>query len=135
MSVVNAKNKIELGSRLVLGLIFTVFGLNGFLNFLPMPPMDGVPAELMGAFAKTGYFFPLLKGTEVLAGLMLLGGFQVPLALLFLAPVVVNIFLFHWVLTGPSTVGMAVVIIALMITLAVQHWASFKPLFVKASNA
>jgi hypothetical protein len=68
---------------------------------------------------------------QSVAGLMLLSGFQIPLALLFLAPVAVNILLFHWFLTGPATIGMSVFIIVLMVVLAKAHWANFAPLFQK----
>src|SRR5262245_30910283 len=55
--------------RIVLGLVFFVFGLNGFLDFIP-PPAEPIPAGAMafaGALLQTGYMFPLIKGTEVVA--------------------------------------------------------------------
>ena len=88
-------------ARLGLGLGFTVFGLNGFFGFLPAPPMPADAGVFLGALAATGYMFPLVKGTEVVAGALLLAGRQVPLALLLLAPVLVNVVLFHAVL-APS---------------------------------
>ncbi len=91
-------------ARIVLGLIFFVFGLNGFLQFLPMPPPEGRAGAFMGALFATGYMFPLIKSTEVLAGLLLLSGRFVPLALTLLAPVIVNIVLFHAVLAPPNPV-------------------------------
>ncbi len=121
--------KVVLGSRIFLGLIFFVFGLNGFLNFLPMPPLPEAAGQFMGAFAATGYMFPMIKGLEVLAGLMLLAGVQVPLALLLLAPIAVNIFTFHFFLTGVSTVGLPVLIGVLMLVVARGHWASFRGIF------
>ena len=60
------KNKIHLALRIFLGLIYFVFGLNGFLNFIPVPPMPEAMTTFMGAMLNTGYFFPLLKGTEVI---------------------------------------------------------------------
>ena len=77
-----------------------MFGLNGFLNFIPQPPMSGPPANFVGALAATGYLLPLLKDTEVAAGALLLSNRFVPLALLILAPVVVNIVAFHAFLAG-----------------------------------
>ena len=94
----NISRKIPTAARIVLGLAFTLFGLNGFLHFLPQPPMSGPPAEFAGALAATGYMFPLIKATEVAAGLLLLSGRFVPLALTLLAPVIVNIVFFHAVL-------------------------------------
>jgi hypothetical protein len=102
-------SKAITGARIVLGLIFVVFGLNGFLQFLPPPPLEGSAAAFMGALAATGYMFPLIKGTEVVAGALLLGNRYVPLALVLLAPVVVNIVLFHTVLAPPNPVTFMVI--------------------------
>jgi uncharacterized membrane protein YphA (DoxX/SURF4 family) len=109
--------KAPLIARILLGLIFFVFGLNGFLNFLPTPP----PSEKMMAFASglmaSGYFFPFLKGVEVICGALLLSGAFVPLALVVLAPIILNIFLVHAFL-APDGVVLALVIGALEIYLA-----------------
>ncbi len=112
-------------SRVLLGLVFTVFGLNGFLQFLPMPPMEGAAGAFVGALAASGYLFPLLKGVEVVAGLMLLANRYVPLALTLLAPIVVNIALFHFVLT-PGEIGMAVALLAIEIYLAWSYRGAFR---------
>lgn len=66
--------KLSTGSRYLLGTIYFVFGLNGFLQFIPMPPLPEAAGSLMGALAATGYFFPFLKGVEVISGLLLLSG-------------------------------------------------------------
>lgn len=86
--------------RILLGLIYFVFGLNGFLNFLPMPENlpEGAVAFTTGMMSAK-YFFPLLKGTEVLCGAALLANQFVALALVVLAPVTIHIFLFHLFLT------------------------------------
>lgn len=113
-------------ARSALGLAFTVFGLNGFLNFLPQPPMSGPPAEFIGALAASGYLFPLLKGTEVVAGLALLSNRFVPLALAVLAPVLVNIVAFHAFLAGG--VGLGVALTALELYLAYAYRDAFAPM-------
>src|SRR6266481_2383319 len=102
-------SKLPLVARIFLGLVFFVFGLNGFLHFIPQPPMSGPPADFMGALAATGYMFALIKGAEVAAGLLLLTGRFVPLALTLLAPVLVNILAFHALLVGAG-VGMPIVL-------------------------
>ena len=119
------KTKVTLAARLLLGVIFLVFGANGFLHFLPQPPMSGPPAEFAGALMATGYMFPLIKGTEVVAGALLLSGRLVPLALTLLAPVVVNIFAFHLFL-APSGLALPVVIVALGLFLAWSYRSAFR---------
>ncbi len=121
-------------ARVLLGLVFFVFGLNGFLHFLPQPPHEGVAATFIGGLAASGYFFPLLKGTEVAAGALLLANRFVPLALVVLAPVVVNIFAFHAAL-DPKGLGMAIVLVALEIGVAWAHRKAYAPLFVATKRA
>jgi uncharacterized membrane protein YphA (DoxX/SURF4 family) len=119
------KRLLPLVARLFLGLIFTVIGLNGFLHFLPMPPPPPAAGAFFGALAQTGYFIPLLKGTEVLAGLALLSGRFVPLALVVLAPIVVNIAAYHIFLT-PGDLGMAAFLTFLQAFLAWTYRDSFR---------
>jgi len=106
-------------ARILLGTIFFVFGFNGFLGFIPQPPPPEAAAAFLGGLAGAGYFFPLLKGTEVLAGLALLSNRYVPLALTVLAPITLNILLFHLVL-APAP-GLPLVIIAAQLLLAWIH--------------
>lgn len=125
--------KAKTAVRLALGAIFTVFGLNGFLHFLPMPAPSGLSAVFMGGLGATGYFFPLLKGTEVVAGLLLLGNRYVPLALTVLAPIVVNIVAFHAFL-APAGIALPLVIVALGLYLAYTERAVFAPLLQAKSS-
>ncbi len=111
--------------RIGLGLVFTVFGLNGFLQFLPHPPVPEAAGSFLGALAATGYMFPLIKGTEVLSGVLLLSGRYVPLALTLLAPIIVNIVAFHLVL-APAGIGMALFVLALEVYLAWVHRSAFR---------
>ena len=120
-------SKLPTAARLFLGLAFTVFGLNGFLHFLPMPPMSGEPAAFMGALAATGYMFPLIKGTEVVAGLLLLGNRLVPLALTLLAPILVNIVAFH-VLLARGGVGLPLALLSAELFLAYAYRHAFAPM-------
>lgn len=119
------KAKLPLIGRILLGLIFFVFGLNGFLNFIPQPPPPPAAGAFFGAIIATGYLWPLIKGTEVVAGLMLLSGRGVPLALTLLAPIIVNILFFHTVL-APAGAPMAIVITALNVALAYAYRDSFR---------
>jgi len=113
----NIASKIPSAARLLLGLVFTVFGLNGFLHFIPTPPMSGPAGAFGGAMFATGYLFQLVKSTEVIGGLLLLSNRFVPLALALLAPVVVNIVAFHTFL-APSGLPLPLLILALEIYLA-----------------
>jgi len=116
--------KAVLGARIVLGLIFVVFGLNFFFHFIPMPEMPENAGAFMGALGATGYMFYLIKAVEIIGGLMLLAGMYVPLALILLAPIVVNIFAFHLFLE-PGGIALAVVLVALEIFLAWSYRGSF----------
>ena len=114
-------------ARLFLGLVFTVFGLNFFLHFIPTPPPQPRAAAFAGALFGSGYFFPLLKVTEVVAGLLLLGGRFVPLALAVLAPIVINIVCFHLFLE-PSGIPLPLVVLAAELYLAWTYRAAFAPM-------
>jgi uncharacterized membrane protein YphA (DoxX/SURF4 family) len=99
-------------SRILLGLVFFVFGLNGFLQFMPQPPMPERAGAFLGALAATGYMFPLIKSVEVVGGALLLSNRFVPLALAIIAPNVVNIVLFHTVL-APGGLPVAIIVLGL----------------------
>ena len=116
-------NKLPHVARILLGLVFFVFGLNGFLQFLPQPETTAEGGAFLGALAATGYMFPLIKGVEVLAGAALLANRFVPLALTLLAPILVNIFAFHAVL-APG-LGMPIVLIGIELYLAYAYRESF----------
>jgi uncharacterized membrane protein YphA (DoxX/SURF4 family) len=118
---------VPTAARLFLGLVFTVFGLNFFLHFLPMPAPPPQAGAFEGALFASGYLFPLLKVTEVVTGLLLLGGLFVPLALALLAPVVVNIVAFHLFL-APAGLPIPLAILAAEIYLAWTYRAAFAPM-------
>jgi uncharacterized membrane protein YphA (DoxX/SURF4 family) len=88
---------LPLIARIVMGLGFTVFGLNGFLHFIPEPktPMPEGAGAFAGALMKTGYMFQMIAGTQLLVGVLLLLNRFVPLALVLIMPVLVNIIAFH----------------------------------------
>ncbi|WP_437670234.1 DoxX family protein [Sorangium sp. So ce131] len=122
----NVKRFAPVAARALLGLVFFVFGLNGFLQFLPQPPVPAAAAAFAGGLAASGYFFPVLKGIEVVAGALLLTNRYVPLALTVLAPIVVNIVLFHTFLAPGNPV--AWLVLALEIYLAFAYRAAFRPM-------
>jgi hypothetical protein len=117
------------GARVLMGLMFFVLGLNGFLDFLPKPAAAPPEAAMafIGALMKTGYLFRLVKGTEVVVGALLLANRFVPLALALIAPIVVNIVLFH-ALLAPSGIILVLVILALELYLAWSFRHAFGPM-------
>src|ERR1700704_4779305 len=92
-------------ARYLAGVIFLVFGLNGFLHFIPMPPPSGVAGQFMGAMFVTKYLL-FVFAIQLIAGVLLFIKRYVALALTLLAPVIVNILLFHS-LMAPSGLGLA----------------------------
>lgn len=114
-------------ARILLGLAFLVFGLNGFLNFIPAPktmPEDIV--NVMGALMKAGYI-KVVSGAEVLAAVMLLTNCFVPLALALLAPIVVGILTFH-IAMARETIGPGLIVLAIELYLAWAYRAAFRPM-------
>ena len=81
-------------SRVLLGLLFTVFGANGFLHFIPMPPPTGLAGQYMGALFVSHYLVVVFL-VQLVGGILLLANRYVPLALILLGPVIVNIVSFH----------------------------------------
>ncbi len=110
----------ESGSRVALGLVFFVFGLNGFFSLFSSPtPAETAHGFLVG-LATAPYFFPLLKGVELVCGALLLWGKYVTLALVALAPVVVNVVAFHAFL-DPTGLVIALVVAVLYAHLLWQN--------------
>jgi putative oxidoreductase len=81
-------------ARYLAGVIFLVMGLNGFLNFIPLPPPGGIAGQFMGALYVSHYLW-VIFAFQVIAGVLLLVNRYVPLAVAVLAPVIVNILVFH----------------------------------------
>ena len=121
-------DKVYVGARYLLGLILVVFGLNGFLNFIPIPaPADPMKLFMMALFA-TGYLMPIVKFIEIAVGICLLANKFVPLSLVILAPITINIFLVHAFL-DPGGLAMGVVIAICQILVMKQNWSVYAPLF------
>jgi uncharacterized membrane protein YphA (DoxX/SURF4 family) len=119
-------------ARLLLGLVFFVFGLMGMLSalgVLPLPqpstPQPEGAVAFSAAIMKAGYMFPLVKGTEIVGGALLLSNRFVPLALALLAPVVVNVVAFHAFL-APDGLPIALVVLALEVSLAYAHRSAYR---------
>jgi putative oxidoreductase len=125
---------VMLISRLLLGLISVVFGLNGFLNFLSMGPMPtGLAGQFVGALISSHYFW-VVAGLQVIGGVLLLVNRFVPLGLLLLGPVIVNILLYHFFL-NPAGIGLAIVVTILWLIVFYGHRQYFSGIFVQLTSA
>jgi len=127
------QNKLPTVARYLLGLAFFVFGLNGFFHFIPQPAPPPAAMSFLGALLGSGYMFPLIKGTEVIVGALLLANRFVPLALTVLAPVMVNIIAFHLFLE-PGAIALPLVLLVAQLYLAYSYRDAFAPML-QARNA
>lgn len=127
---------LPVAARILAGLIFFVFGLNGFLNFIPQPktPMPDGASAFAGALMKTGYMMPLVMGTQLIVGVLLLLNRFVPLALVLIAPIIVGIVSFHLFL-APSTMAPGIVVGLSEIYLAWSYRSAFRPMLAMKSVA
>lgn len=114
--------------RIILALLLLVFGANKFYGFLPLFDMPVAAANFMESLRSTGYVLYIVASLEVLIGLLLLFRTWVPFALLLLAPISVNIFLFHLFL-DISDIAFAIVIVTINVILIYKYWKSYRQLF------
>ena len=116
--------------RVLLGLMFAVFGSNAFLHFIPMPPMQGQAGAFIGALVSSGYMY-VIALLQVIGGLLLLiGGRFVALGLTLLGPVIVNIVLYHIFLDTqglPMAIGVSLAALFLLWVYRFKFPAIFQP--------
>ncbi|MGB9416090.1 MAG: DoxX family membrane protein [Acidobacteriaceae bacterium] len=111
-------------ARILLGLIFVVFGLNAFLHFLPSPPPPGAAGQFAGLLFTTHYYI-VVFALQFIGGVLLLVGRYIPLALVILGPIIVNILLFH-IHMAPSGIGPGLVATVLWFIVFAAHRESFR---------
>src|SRR5260221_11845030 len=114
-------------ARYLAGVIFLVFGLNGFLNFIPLPPPGGIAGQFMGALYAWHYLV-VIFAFQIIAAVLLLVNRYVPLAVAVLAPVIVNILCFH-ALMAPSGLPLALFVAILWALIFVDVRSAFAGLF------
>ncbi len=120
-------------ARILLGLVFFVFGLNGFLNFIPTGPL---PTGLAGQFVTVliqSHYVLFVSGIQLAGGVLLLVNRYVPLALVLLGPVIVNILLFHLLLNRTGLL-IAIIVAILWGILAIRHRQNFSGIFVQRTS-
>ena len=115
-------------ARYLLGLMFTVFGLNGFLQFIHQPPPANPLTIQFLVAVSASHFAAFFFAVQVIGGLLLLSGFFVPLALTLLAAELYNILAFHMTL-APATVAPALVACVLWVLVFLQYRENFKGIF------
>ena len=113
--------------RVLLALMFLVFGLNGFLNFIPAP--KDLPSDLVTVITglMKGGYMTVVSATEILVALLLLTNLFVPLALVLLAPIVVGILTFH-IAVAPTTIVPGIVVLVMELYLAWAYRGAFRPM-------
>ena len=114
--------------RIILGLALVVFGLNKFLSFITMFDMAPAAANFLDSLESSGYILYAVAALEVIIGLFLLLKKWVPFALILLAPISVNILLFH-IFLDVSGLAIALSIVAINVILIYKYWKSYSPLF------
>ena len=114
--------------RLLLGLTLVVFGLNKFLGFIPIFDMAPAAANFLDSLESSGYVLYIVAILEILIGLLLLIKKWVPFALILLAPISINILLFH-IFLDVSGLLVAIIIVGINVILIYKYWKMYRPLF------
>ena len=120
--------KLPMIARILLAIVLLIFGFNKFIGFMPMPPMEGDAATFMNGLKIAGYMFPLLGIIEILVGVLLILKKAIPFALILLAPLAVNMVLFH-ISMAPLGILPAAIVFILDAYLIYANWDKFKGLF------
>lgn len=114
--------------RIILALALLVFGLNKFIGFMPAPEFPENADNFMASLQATGYVLPIVGAFEIFIAFLLLINKWVPFALLLLAPITLNIVLFHLFLDLPEIWG-AIVVTVINVILIYKYWKVYRPLF------
>jgi len=120
-------------ARILLGLLFLTFGLNGFFHFIPMPPPSGLAGQFLGTLFVSHYLVAIFL-LQAIAGALLLINRYVSVALVLLGPVIVNILLFHC-LMAPEGLPLALVATALWLTVFFRARHAFSGIFLAKMEA
>lgn len=121
-------------TRYLLGLMFTIFGSNGFLHFIPLQmPSSTLGIQFMTA-AFQSHFLVVIFFLQLISGLLLLAGRFVPFALVMLAAILTNILDFHLTM-DPAGIGPGILATVLWFVTALGCRESFRGLFAMGSGS
>jgi len=123
---------VALISRILIGLVFVVFGLNGFLHFMNGPLPSGLAGQFLGALIQS-HFDLVVSAVQLAGGALLLVNRYVPLGLVLLGPVIVNIFFYHLLMDRGGLIG-AIVVVSLWGVVAYRHRQYFSGIFVQRAS-
>ncbi|MFN8391327.1 MAG: DoxX family membrane protein [Bdellovibrionota bacterium] len=112
--------------RTLMGLLFIFASVTYLFNLMPQPELTGATKVFMDGMLATGYMMTLIKITELVCGLAFVSGFYVPLASIVIAPVIVNIFLFH-LFVDRSGLPVAIFLVFANAFLAYTNWDRYRP--------
>ncbi len=113
--------------RTLMGLLFLFASIVVLFNLVQPPPMTGVPKTFNDGLLSVGYFFPVLKVTELLCGLAFVSGYFVPLATIVIAPIIIHIFLYH-LLIDTSGLPVAIFLVLANAFVAYYYRSAYAPL-------
>ena len=116
-------------SRVLLGLIFVVLGMNGFLHFVPTHQFRGIAGQFIGAIFAS-HFYTVVFMTQIISGLLLLANRFVPLGLILLGPVIVNILGFH-IFMSTTNLPLALLVTALWLIVFFRVRSAYSRVFVR----
>lgn len=119
-------------ARLLMGLVFAVFGLNGFLHFIKAPMPTGIAGQFVGAIFASG-FWVVIFGIQVIGGVLFLVNRFVPLALVLIGPMIVNILCFHALMGAPG-LPLAIVVAVLWAIVAIRNKQHLAGIFVQRTE-
>jgi putative oxidoreductase len=122
----------SLVARLLLGVTFVVFGLNGFLHFIKAPMPTGIAGQFVGAIFASG-FWVVIFGVQVIGGVLFLAGRFVPLALVLIGPIIVNIICFHALMGAPG-LPLAILVAVLWAIVAIRNKQHLAGIFVQRTE-
>lgn len=113
--------------RILMGLLFLFASITVLANLFPEPELTGIKKTFMDGIKASGYLLPLIKITELVCGISFVSGYFVPLAAIVIAPVIVNIFLYH-IFVDSTGLPVAIFLIAANGFVAFYHREKYKAL-------